>query len=72
MPFLFTDEETMNVTIEVLDAGDNVLTTKVVNNVPFKRNRLTTLTGAVFTADPSGVGFQLNTAWDENGNNVNF
>lgn len=72
MPFLFTDEETMNITIEVLDAGDNVLTTKVVNNVPFKRNRLTTLTGAVFTADPSGVGFQLNTAWDENGDNVNF
>ena len=72
MPFLFTDEETMNITIEVLDANDNVLTTKVVNNVPFKRNRQTTLTGAVFTADPSGVGFLLNTDWDTEGNTVNF
>ena len=63
MPLLYTDEESMTVTIEVLDTGDNVLTTKVVPNVPFKRNRQTILTGAVFTADTSSAAFKLETSW---------
>ena len=63
MPLLYTDEESMNVTIEVLDASDNVLLTKTVNNVPFKRNRQTILTGAVFTADASAAAFKLETSW---------
>lgn len=63
MAFLATDEETMTMTIEVLDANDNVLITKVIPNVPLKRNRQTTLTGAVFTGDASAVGFQLETGW---------
>jgi hypothetical protein len=64
-PFLYTDEETMDVTIEVLDAGDNVLFTKVVSNVPFKRNRATKMSGAVFTAGTSGAAFKLETEWLE-------
>ncbi len=62
-PFLYTDEETMTVTIQALDANNNVLITKTVNNVPFKRNRKTILTGAVYTPGGSSVGFQLDTAW---------
>ncbi len=63
MPLLYTDEESMNVTIEVLDASENVLFTKTVTNVPFKRNRQTILTGAVFTAEASSAAFKLETSW---------
>lgn len=70
-PFLYSDEETMTVTIQALDANNNVLITKTVNNVPFKRNRMTTLTGAVFTPGSSSATFQLETAWLD-GNTVNF
>ena len=62
-PFLYADEETMTVTIEVLDADDNVLATKVVNNVPFKRNRSTKLQGALFSTSASTASFQLDTGW---------
>lgn len=61
--FLATDEQTMNVTIETLDADDNVLFSKTVEDVPFKRNRVTKLTGKMYSdADVSGA-FQLETAW---------
>lgn len=63
LPLLYTDEESMDVTIEALDAADNVLATKVVTNVPFKRNRATILSGAVFTAGTSGATFKLETDW---------
>ena len=58
-------EEKMTVTIEALDADNNVLATKVVENVPFKRNRQTILRGKVFTAGTSGAAFTLETAWLE-------
>ena len=64
-------EEKMTITIEALDADDNVLATKVVDDVPFKRNRQTTLTGKIFTADPSGAGLKLETSWLP-GNTVEF
>lgn len=69
--FLATDEQTMTITIEALDASDNVLFTKVVPNVPLKRNRITTLTGQVFTAGTSSGSFQVETDWLE-GNTVEF
>ena len=71
VPFLYTDEESMTVTIEALDADDNVLATRVVNNVPFKRNRQTILTGAVFTADASAAAFKLEISWLDD-ETVNF
>ncbi len=71
LPFLYTDEESMTITIEALDADDNVLATRVVNNVPFKRNRVTILRGAVFTASASAATFQLETAWLDD-ETVNF
>jgi hypothetical protein len=69
--FLATDEETMTITIEALDADNHVLFTKSVPGVPLKRNRKTTLTGAIFTASASSAAFQVETAWIE-GNTVNF
>ena len=60
--FLASDEENMDVTIEVLDANDEVLYTKLVENVPFKRNRLTRLTGALFNATLT-TSFNLETTW---------
>ena len=71
VPFLYIDEESMTVTIEVLDASDNVLLTKVVNDVPFKRNRKTILRGAIFTADASAAAFKLETSWLDD-ETVNF
>ena len=71
VPFLYTDEESMTVTIEALDASDNVLATRVVNNVPFKRNRKTILRGAIFMADASAAAFKLETSWLDD-ETVNF
>ena len=68
VPLLYTDEESMNITIEVLDADENVIGTKVVNNVPFKRNRTTVLTGKLFTAGVSAGSFTINTDWLSNHN----
>ena len=63
--FLATDEQTMDVTIETLDAADGaVLFSKTVENIPFKRNRQTTLTGAIFSGTSlSASGFLVNTDW---------
>ena len=69
--FLASDEETMDITIEALDVNNNVLFTKVVQNVTLKRNRKTTLTGAIFTASPTSSSFLLETEWLP-GNNMNF
>lgn len=63
--FLATDEQKIDVTIEVLDASDNVLFTKQVKDVPFKRNRLTTLSGAIFTAPSATASFKFETSWLE-------
>ena len=62
--FLASDEQDINITIDVLDNGDNVLFTKTIQNVPFKRNRKTILRGPVFqtTAQTSSV-FQIESAW---------
>ena len=60
--FLATDEETIDVTIDVLDASGNSISHKVVNNVPMKRNRLTKLTGSLYTAS-AGSDFAVNTDW---------
>lgn len=61
--FLTSDEETLDVTIEALDAQGNVVFTKTLENVSFQRNKITKATGAIFTAGTSAVGFQVNTDW---------
>ncbi|MBR1801030.1 MAG: hypothetical protein IJ767_05980 [Bacteroidaceae bacterium] len=62
--FLAADEQTADATIEALDADDNVLFSTTVTDVPLKRNRLTILTGVIYSGtSTSASGFQLNTDW---------
>jgi hypothetical protein len=71
MFFLNSDEQNIDVTIETLDAGGNTLFSKTVTNVPFKCNRVTKLTGAMYTNEALSGTFQVETAWlDEY--NANF
>ena len=69
MLFLATDEQNINVTIETLDADGNTLFSKTIENVSFKRNRVTKLTGKMYTNDALSGSFQVNTDWltDANG-----
>ena len=71
MLFLNTDEQEIDVTIETLDADGTVLFSKTVENVPFLRNRVTKLTGAMYTNEALSGTFKVETAWlDEY--NANF
>ena len=70
--FLATDEQKMNITIDVLDANEDVMFTKYVANVPLKRNRQTVLSGPLFTSTAiTSSAFQVETDWLPN-NTVNF
>ena len=60
--FLATDEQTVNVTIDVLDADGNSISHKEVSGVPFKRNRMTVLTGSLYSSGSNG-SFQVETDW---------
>ena len=63
--FFITEEgETMDVTIETLDDEGNVLFSKVVTDVPFRRNRTTKLTGAMYHFGDAAGAFTLDTEWD--------
>ena len=63
--FLAADEQTMDVTIETLDAADgNVVFSKTVTDVPLKRNRQTTLTGAIYSNARVNAGsFEVSDSW---------
>lgn len=62
--FLSTPEQTMDVTVEVLNSTDEVLYHKVMRNVPFKQNRSTKLTGNLYTVTaPGSTAFQVNEDW---------
>ncbi|MBO7082349.1 MAG: hypothetical protein J6W30_00705 [Bacteroidales bacterium] len=52
----------MTVTIDVLDGNGESISHKVVNNVPLQRNRITTLTGSIYSAG-AGTDFTVNTNW---------
>ena len=66
--FLAEDEQTMDVTIETLDADENVLFSKTLENVPFKRNRKTVLTGPMYTNNGVNGSFKVETEWLEDYN----
>lgn len=68
--FLATDEQTMTVTLDVLDANGESISHQVVENVPFQRNHVTKLTGSLYTAG-AGSNFLIETGWDTQFN-VNF
>ncbi|MBP3794410.1 MAG: hypothetical protein ILA23_00005, partial [Bacteroidales bacterium] len=61
--FLASDEQTMDVTVDVLDAEGQVLSHKVATGVPFQRNRTTNLSGTLYSAEAQTSSFQLETAW---------
>lgn len=62
--FLNNTEETMDVTVDVLDSEDAVLYHKVMRNVPFKQNRTTKLAGMLYTVTaPGSTAFQVNDGW---------
>ena len=62
--FFITEEgETMDVTIETLDDEGNVAFSKVVTDVPFRRNRTTKLTGAMYHFGGAAGAFTLETNW---------
>lgn len=63
MLFLNTDEQDIDVTIETLDADGNTLFSKTIEDVPFKRNRKTILTGAMYTNSGVDGAFKVETAW---------
>ena len=71
--FLATDEQTMDVTIETLDAADgNVLFSKTVTGVPLKRNRQTVLTGAIYSnARVEANSFEISGDWISS-HSINF
>jgi hypothetical protein len=68
--FLATDEQNVDVTIDVYGAENALLFHKIVSGVPLKRNRQTTLEGKIFSASLGG-GFTLSTDW-VSGNTVPF
>ena len=68
--FLATDEQAVDVTIEVLNSGGTTIFTKQVSDVPLKRNRLTTLTGAMYT-NKGNAAFLVNADWEPN-DTINF
>lgn len=70
--FLATDEQTMDVTIETLDAQGNTIFSKTVENVPFQRNRKTKLTGAIYSASAAAGSFEVNTIWLNEEDPINF
>lgn len=61
--FLSDDEQTMDITIQILDDNDNVISTKQIEDVPFKINSKTILTGPLFSATAQTSSFQLETDW---------
>ena len=61
--FLTSDEQTMDVTIETLGESGNVIFSTTVKNVPFKRNRITVLTGELYSKVSLSGSFQIETDW---------
>lgn len=62
------DECKLKVTLYGLDKDQNILTTKVIENVPVTRNRISTYTGTLFTDEPGEIiqtafGITVNTDW---------
>ena len=70
--FLSGDEQTMDVTIETLDADGYTIYSTVVENVPFQRNRRTKLTGSIYPTAPTSSSFQVNTTWLNEEDPINF
>jgi len=70
--FLASDEQNVDVVVEMLNDDGDVLYRRSAENVPLKRNRVTSLTGTLFSnTGVSSSSFQVNKDWDP-GYNMNF
>lgn len=69
--FLNADQQSMTVTVETLRTNGTVYSTRTVENVPLQRNKVTALTGPLYT-NASGASFALSTSWIGDTNRVNF
>ena len=68
---LYADEQTMDVLVEVLDASNNVVISHNFENLPFKRNRRTYVTGPLYHQG-SASNFDVNTSWIDEYNGGTF
>lgn len=69
--FLNADQQSMTVTVETLRTNGTVYSTRTVENVPLQRNKVTALTGPLYT-NASGASFALSTSWIGDTNRVSF
>lgn len=60
--FLTADEQTVNISFDVLGADDDSLFHKDFTNIPLKINRTTILRGELFTSSSSG-SFYIEPDW---------
>ena len=70
--FLTSDEQNIDVTIETLDSDENVLFHTTVPNVPFKRNRVTVLTGKMYSTSASASGFLVDSEYAADDEVISF
>lgn len=69
--FLNADQQSMTVTVKTLRTNGTVYSTRTVENVPLQRNKVTALTGPLYT-NASGASFTLSTSWIGDTNRVSF
>ena len=60
--FSGTEEWTTNITVSVMDANGDAISSKNISNAPFVRNRSTDYSGMMF-ASSSGMMLTLNADW---------
>ncbi len=61
--FLPADEQTMDITIQALDADSNVISSRVIPDVTLSRRQITKITGAIFSPSSSGFNILIDTDW---------
>ena len=61
--FLASDVQNVDVLVEMLNENNEVLYSRSAENVPLKRNRVTSLTGTLFSNTGVTSSFQVNGAW---------
>lgn len=68
--FLSSNQQTMNITVDVYSGSTNTFHS-VVPNVPLQRNKVTVLSGQMFSSNATG-SFQVNTSYVGDTNYVSF
>ena len=69
--FLASDQQTMNLTVETIKPNGTVYSTRVIEDVPLQRNKITILSGPMYST-ASGASFTVSTAYLGDTTFVNF